>query len=169
MNAQEFISNCRKLIGTPYSECDCIGVIRKAAGISCAGTNWLWRSINNSAKYRYLTQRCSPPAASLLDGELVFKISNGIPSGYEDEPNCYHVGVYVGGNRVLHSSPSTGVREAEYNPSEWQGSGLLKQVEYSSGESGGAEIGNFPDSYNALVDKLSEIVKELEAIINDLQ
>ena len=57
MTSYEFISNAEMLIGQPYTKVDCIGVIRKSLNIACQGTNWLWRSINNSSKYRYLTER----------------------------------------------------------------------------------------------------------------
>ena len=62
---EDAIAAARALIGTPYSELDCINlikrVIRTAPGgvpwYTTAGTNALWVSANASAKYRDLTWR----------------------------------------------------------------------------------------------------------------
>ena len=63
VKAPDAIATARALIGTPYSELDCINlikrVIRTAPGgvtsYTTAGTNTLWRSATASAKYRDLT------------------------------------------------------------------------------------------------------------------
>lgn len=125
MNTTEFINNVRNLIGKSYDEVDCIGVIRKALGIKYQGTNWLWRSYKNSAKYKYLDSRSIGVNATTPNtGELMFKIRDNVPSGYSDKPDCYHVGV-IDGTSVIHSSPSTGVRREPYDPYNWNGSGIL--------------------------------------------
>lgn len=137
MDNLEFVKNARELIGLSYSNCDCIGVVRNAANIRCSGTNWLWRSYTMSKKYQYLYERHTGPILHLpaVPGALVFKIAwDEIPKGYSDKPNCYHVGVIGSdGKTVIHSSPKTGVREEELRPDEWDGWGLLKQIDYSSG------------------------------------
>lgn len=127
-----FIERVRALIGKPYSECDCKDVIAKALGIRFAGTNWLWRSVDNSTKYRYLKERYQyePPIHELLPGDILFKIRSCIPNGYNDLPDAYHVSVYAGDGAIIHSSPKTGVRVDEYRPGEWEGYGRMKQVEY---------------------------------------
>ena len=136
MDNLEFVKNACELIGLTYSICDCIGVVRNAANIRCSGTNWLWRSAGMSEKYKYLQNRHNTsPNYPMIPGALVFKIAWGeIPQGYSDTPNCYHVGVIgSNGKTVIHSSPKTGVREEELRPGEWDGWGLLKQIDYSSG------------------------------------
>ena len=127
-----FIANVRLLIGKSYAECDCKDVICQSLGIRMAGTNWLWRSINNSSKYRYLTARWRkiPLESELLPGDILFKIRDEIPIGYTDHPDAYHVGVYCGNGIVIHSSPSTGVREDSYVRGRWHGFGRMKQVDY---------------------------------------
>lgn len=130
---KQFCENALTLLGQPYSVIDCIGVVRRAAGIACQGTNWLWRSYKNAAKYKYLKDRKlgQVDSESYIDGLLVFKIKeNQIPDGYDDKPNCYHVGVLYEGN-VIQSNPSTGVYMSPFRPEEWQGYGKLKQVEYT--------------------------------------
>lgn len=57
MKNQLFLDRVKSLIGTPYESCVCDAVIRNALNISFKGTNWLFRSINNYSKYRYLTER----------------------------------------------------------------------------------------------------------------
>lgn len=130
----EFVENVKDLVGMPYSSCDCKDVICKALGIKMAGTNWLWRSIKNSSKYRYLVERAQYPilTVDLVPGDILFKIRDGVPAGYSDPPDAYHVGVYIGLGRIIHSSPKTGVRIGEYIYGAWQGWGRMKQVEYES-------------------------------------
>lgn len=129
----EFVDGVKALIGTPYAKCDCKDVIAKPLGIRFAGTNWLWRSNRNSSKYRYLIERVKYSQLSdyLKPGDILFKIRDGIPDGYNDSPDAYHVAVYIGDGKIIHSSPSTGVREDDYIYGAWQGWGQMKQVEYS--------------------------------------
>lgn len=128
----EFVEGVKALIGTPYSQCDCKDVIARPLGIRFAGTNWLWRSIKNSSKYRYLVSRVQSPVPTdgLKPGDILFKIRDKVPGGYDDQPDAYHVSVYIGNGRIVHSSPSTGVREDDYVFGSWQGWGVMKQVEY---------------------------------------
>ena len=131
MRADEFCRRCFDLIGKPYSQIDCIGVVRTAAGIRCQGTNWLWRSYDSRGKYQYLIERLdrAPELSEVRDGLLVFRIAwNEKPSGYDDRPNCYHVGVIYGA-KVIQSQEKSGVYMKDYNPGEWQGAGWLKMIE----------------------------------------
>lgn len=131
MENKLFCDRVLKLIGLPYTECDCIGVVRRAAQIRCQGTNWLWRSYNNSGKYKYLTQRMDRPPTmnELTDGLLVFRIKwNEIPRDYNDRPNCHHVGIIIGRD-VVQSQESKGVYKKPYSVNEWDGCGWLKQVD----------------------------------------
>lgn len=136
MNQHTFVKNALSLLGLTYNQCDCIGVIRKAANIRCEGTNWLWRSISNSPKYRYLIERSTKPLNPALyeDGLLLFRIKeNVIPPGYSDPPDCHHVGVLgldSGEWCVIQSNPGPGVYCSKFNPDEWDGWGRLKQIEY---------------------------------------
>lgn len=133
MKASEFIAKARALIGTPYEKCDCIGVIRKSLSIECQGTNWLYRSVKNASKYRYLNERfISDYQNYLVPGMVVFKVNfDKVPSGYTDQPDAYHIGVFTG-STVIHS-PGSGktVCEIPFDKSSWQAAGKMKQVEYS--------------------------------------
>lgn len=132
MHTNIFLSNVRNLIGFPYAKVDCIGVVAKALNIRCAGTNWLFRSVNNSSKYRYLTELHKTSESVPPAGAVLFKVRDKIPAGYSDKPDAYHCGVLDVDGYVIHSSPSTGVRK-DYNShySQWSYYGLMKQVDYS--------------------------------------
>ena len=101
------VRTARSLIGTPYSEIDCIRlivmIIRRTAGgdpdYRCEGTNWLWRSIKNSSKYRHLTwQQESTEGAKA--GMLAFK---------RDGDDVHHVGFVTAEGTVIHSSSVKGM------------------------------------------------------------
>lgn len=142
-----FLREVKNLIGKGYDECVCDAVIRRALNISFKGANWLFRSINNSSKYRYLTERhkcgdgTTPPP-----GAVVFKTDeNKIPKGYEDKPDAYHCGVVDEDGYVIHSSPKTGVRKDMTSRwTNWDYWGLMKQVEYDS-ENDYGDVNNVDD------------------------
>lgn len=154
----DFVKRARGLKGIPYNTCDCIGVVINALGRKMAGTNWLWRSIKNSAKYRFLCLRVhgSPYVEELLPGDLLFKINNNaIPDGYTDKPNCYHVGVYSGENTVIHSTPSIGVREEPLNVSDWDGWGRLTDIQYQESDTVKPELSD-RELLEAIYNKIME-------------
>lgn len=135
MNNIEFIEKVRGLIGKSYSECDCAAVVRKPLNIQFSGTNWLFRSINNSPKYRYIKELhiCGDGTVPPM-GAVVFKTDGTrIPKGYNDRPDAYHCGVVDEDRYVIHSSPKTGVRKDMTSKwSQWNYWGLMKQVEYTN-------------------------------------
>ena len=106
IKTQDAIDTARALIGTPYSELDCINlikrVIRTAPGgvtsYTTAGTNSLWKSYDMSAKYRDLTWR-QEGIQGARAGMLAFKRSG---------ENVHHVGLVTGDGTVIHSSSARG-------------------------------------------------------------
>lgn len=136
MSGREFAQRAKELIGLSYEQCDCIGVVRKALGLRIQGTNWLWRSVENSTKYRYLTNRKSVPPDNdkLQDGLVLFRIKwDVIPEGYKDKPDAHHVGVLIYENglwSVIQSNPKTGVCLSDYHAAQWDGYGMMKYVQY---------------------------------------
>lgn len=151
----EFIDNAKKLIGISYNECDCAAVIRKSLNINFSGTNWLFRSLNNSSKYKYITElhKCgdgvTPPP-----GSVVFKADeNKIPEGYNDKPDAYHCGVVDSDGYIIHSSPKTGVRKDMASRwTDWNYWGLMKQVEYTNKN---VYDGSSDDGYSSTSDSIS--------------
>ena len=113
---------CKAQIGTSYDVMDCIKLIvngiRKADGAdgeslsyTCGGTNELWRSINQSGKYRYVTEIVGIDEAKkrgmLVPGRLMVIWEPGHNEKYNDElGDCSHIGVYVGDAdcEAVHSS-----------------------------------------------------------------
>jgi len=114
VEAKDAIAAARALIGTPYSEMDCINlikrVIRKApggvSGYTTAGTNTLWDSLHASAKYRDLTWR-QEGIAGARAGMLAFKKKGG---------DVHHVGLATGDGTVIHSSSAQGGRGVVETP-----------------------------------------------------
>ena len=106
VRTKDAIAAARALIGTPYSELDCIGlivrVIRTSPGgvtnYRTAGTNTLWASYEASAKYRDLIWR-QVGLFGAEPGMLAFKKS-GI--------DVHHVGLVTERGTVIHSSSAKG-------------------------------------------------------------
>lgn len=106
VKTMDAIRTARSLLGTPYSELDCIGlivrVIRTSPGgvgaYRTAGTNTLWRSATASAKYRDLTWR-QEGIAGARAGMLTFK---------RRSTDVHHVGLVTGDGTVIHSSSAAG-------------------------------------------------------------
>ena len=114
IKAKDAISVARSLIGTPYSELDCINLIKKVIrtapggvpGYTTAGTNALWKSFRSASKYRDLLKQqdsIENPAA----GMIAFK-ANG-----ED---FHHAGIVTDEGTVIHSSSTQGGRGVVETP-----------------------------------------------------
>lgn len=120
----------RSMIGTPYSEMDCMALIvqiirRSPGGIKgyrCQGTNWLWVSAGSSGKYRHLTKRREGISGAKA-GMLAFK-----RYGLEDEG---HVGLVTGEGTVIHASSEHGsVVETTLSASQgWDLLGVHRYIE----------------------------------------
>ena len=106
IKATDAIAAARALIGTPYSEIDCINlikrVIRTAPGgvpwYTTAGTNALWASYISSDKYRDIIWR-QEGIAGARAGMLAFKKHGG---------DVHHVGLVTERGTVIHSSSAAG-------------------------------------------------------------
>ena len=152
IKAQDAIDVARALIGTPYSELDCINlikaVIRRAPGgvpwYTTAGTNALWASYGASAKYRDLTWR-QDGIAGARPGMLAFKRHGG---------DVHHVGLVTERGTVIHSSSARGQVVETALDESWQ---LLAQHRYIEvGGATGDEEGNMDVLYKAVVDTLRD-------------
>ncbi len=114
IKAKDAIRIARSLIGTPYSELDCINLIKKVirsapGGVktyTTAGTNALWRSYDMSAKYKDLTWR-QEGLAGAQAGMIAFKA---------DGEDYHHVGIVTDAGTVIHSSSTQGGRGVVETP-----------------------------------------------------
>lgn len=130
IQAEEAIRVARGLIGTAYSELDCINlvkkVIRTAPGgdkrYTTAGTNELWNSFDSVPKYRHLIWRQSGISGA-KPGMLAFM---GVGTG-----DVSHTGLVTERGTVIHSSKSRGgVVETELTAKAgWNGLGVHQVIE----------------------------------------
>ena len=130
ITSSEAIRMARGLIGTPYSELDCINLIKKiirtapggVSGYTTAGTNALWNSDANSAKYRDLTWK-QEGIHGAKPGMLAFM---GVHTG-----DTNHVGIVTEQGTVVHSSKSSGkvVEKLLDGSAGWNGLGRHRYIE----------------------------------------
>ena len=144
IRAEDAIRTARSLIGTPYSELDCIGlivrVIRTSPGgvgaYRTAGTNTLWRSATASAKYRDLTWR-QEGIAGARAGMLTFK---------RRSTDVHHVGLVTGEGTVIHSSSAAGKVVETALDSSWKLLAVHRYIEVEELPSGGSLEGETEDT-----------------------
>lgn len=106
IKADDAIRTARSMIGTPYAQLDCIGLIVRVirtspggvANYRTAGTNSLWRSIDKSAKYRDLTWQQAG----------IYGAQAGMLSFKKNGNDIHHVGLVTGEGTVIHSSSAKG-------------------------------------------------------------
>lgn len=129
IQAEEAIRAARGLIGTAYSELDCINlikeVIRTCAGgdkrYTTAGTNELWNSFDSAPKYRHLIWR-QAGISGAKPGMLAFM---GVGTG-----DVSHTGLVTERGTVIHSSKSRGsvVETALTAKAGWNGLGVHRMI-----------------------------------------
>ena len=124
------LRTARGLLGTSYDELDCINLIKKVIRVSAggeksyttAGTNALWESDANSAKYRDLTWK-QEGISGAKAGMLAFM---GVGTG-----DVNHVGLVTEKGTVIHSSKSRGgtVETELTEKNGWNGLGKHRHIE----------------------------------------
>ena len=129
IETNEAIRTARGLIGTTYSELDCINLIKKVIrtapggdkSYTTAGTNDLWNSADSAPKYRDLTWR-QEGFSGAKPGMLAFM---GVGTG-----DVSHVGLVTDAGTVIHSSKSRGcVVETALTAREgWNGLGVHRMI-----------------------------------------
>ena len=129
IQAEEAIRVARGLIGTAYSELDCINLVKKVIRISAggdkryttAGTNELWNSFDSAPKYRHLIWRQSGISGA-KPGMLAFM---GVGTS-----DVSHTGLVTEQGTVIHSSKSRGgVVETELTAKDgWNGLGVHRNI-----------------------------------------
>ena len=123
------IRAARGLIGTAYSELDCINLIKKvirtcAGGdkrYTTAGTNALWDSDSKRGRYRDLTWK-QASISGAKPGMLAFM---GVGTG-----DVSHTGLVTERGTVIHSSKSWGgvVETALTEKAGWNGLGVHRMI-----------------------------------------
>lgn len=159
----------KSLMGRPYKEIDCIKLvvlsIRNGVGASgesrdycCGGCNELWRSLNASGKYRYVTERIELNEAIskglLLTGALLAIWEPGYNTKYEDfEGDCSHIGIYVGDRdcEVIHSSQTRECVAASTLKNGWTHVLIHRLIDLGADESTGMDYTPLERPYEATV------------------
>jgi hypothetical protein len=134
IDAQVAVRTAREYLGengtirTPYAQMDCIGFIRELVhkcpggqpGWRCAGTNSLWRSHDQTGKYRDLTWRQEG-----LEGARA-----GMLAFIREGSDVSHVGLCTGEGTVIHSSKSRGgvVETPLSSRNLWSALGILRHI-----------------------------------------
>lgn len=141
IKTSEAIRTARALIGTPYSELDCINLIKKvirtAPGgdkkYTTAGTNDLWNSFDSVSKYRHLIWR-QAGISGAKPGMLAFM---GVGTG-----DVSHTGLVTERGTVIHSSKSRGgvVETALTEKNGWNGLGAHRMIGVDYSEGGKTEV-----------------------------
>lgn len=145
IQAEEAIRTARALIGTAYSELDCINlvkkVIRTAPGgdkrYTTAGTNELWNSFDSVPKYRHLIWR-QAGISGAKPGMLAFMgVGTNVGTG-----DVSHTGLVTECGTVIHSSKSRGgvVETALTAKAGWNGLGVHRMIGADYSEGGKTEV-----------------------------
>jgi len=150
------VRTARSLIGTPYSEMDCIRlivmIIRRTPGgdpdYRCEGTNWLWRSIKNSSKYRHLTWQ-QEGVSGAKAGMLAFK---------RDGDDIHHVGFVTDRSTVIHSSSVKGMVVETPLDNSWHL--LAKHKDLLTDESGSVDTETMPDDTGEDTNVFTSLTRE---------
>ena len=129
IETSEAIRTARALIGTAYSELDCINLIKKVIrtapggdkNYTTAGTNDLWDSDSKSGRYRDLTWK-QEGISGAKAGMLAFM---GVGTG-----DVNHTGLVTECGTVIHSSKSRGdvVETALTEKAGWNGLGEHRMI-----------------------------------------
>ena len=129
IETSEAIRTARALIGAPYSELDCINLIKKVIrtapggdkNYTTAGTNALWNSDSKSAKYRDLTWK----QEGISGAKAAMLAFMGVGTG-----DVNHTGLVTERGTVIHSSKSRGcVVETELTEKRgWNGLGKHRMI-----------------------------------------
>ena len=150
IKAKDAILEARKQLGTPYSQLDCINlikwIIRTAPGgvinYTVAGSNTLWRSFDSSAKYRDITWRQTGISGARA-GMLAFKATGS---------DFHHAGIVTDRKTVIHSSSTQGGRGVVETPllgSEgWTHLAIHKHIEAAddAAEGQGTPVASYKDT-----------------------
>lgn len=141
IQAEAAIRSARGLIGTAYSELDCINLIKKVIRTSAggdrryttAGTNALWDSDSKCGRYRDLTWK-QTGISGAKPGMLAFM---GVGTG-----DVSHTGLVTERGTVIHSSKSRGgvVETALTKKNGWNGLGAHRMIEVDYPEGGKTEV-----------------------------
>lgn len=163
----EYVNQARdgNYVGIPYAELDCQGFVERV--LRDTGHIWHnWRGSNHMYR-EAIVERKTFNDNGIVPGCWVFKVrydGGEKERGYYDElGNAYHVGLYMGGGLVMHST-NGGVQWGDYT-SAWTHWGRVKDVQYTDEVFSETEVIEVKTEYlRAILDELATI----EAYVRDM-
>lgn len=160
--ASDFVryADDEKWIGIPYDRWDCQQFVEEM--LRGVGVRYNWRGSNHMWR-EAVTDRREKAVASMIPGEWVFTVKNDggeKARGYNDDMgNAAHVGIYLGNNRVIHSSAG-GVQWGNASDSRWTHSAKCKLLLYDAASE--------KSDLEELITKIIKTYKEMEGMIDEL-
>lgn len=153
-------ANQRKWIGIPYEQWDCqkyVEQMLKGVGAfhDWRGSNDMWRNaLSNKGTIAEMKQR---QGGQLKPGTWLFTIKHDgkeDKSRYKDGVNAAHVGIYIGGGRVMHSTTG-GVQADVIDSKRWTHAGECKLLDYGTANNDKSDMDKVKQAYNLL----GEVIK----------
>ena len=141
IETSEAIRSARGLIGTAYSELDCINLIKKVIRTSAggdkryttAGTNELWNSFDSAPKYRHLIWRQS--------GDFRREGGHaGVHGRWHGRRESHRAGDGAGHGHPLKQEPGRRGRNRADGKAGWNGLGVHRMIGVDYSEGGKAEV-----------------------------
>lgn len=138
ITAERFIEQARtgNYLNIPYNKLDCQGFVEKV--LADCGYHYDWRGSNHMWREALSKKYKISDIADIPAGAWVFTVKNDggeVERGYHDnEGNASHVGIYLGGSDVMHSTKnnkSDGVQMDKITSARWTHYGLAKIIDYS--------------------------------------
>lgn len=129
-------------IGTPYSKLDCQAFVERVMkDLDCLPVNW--RGSNHMWRDAVYNRTKIVDSSLIPVGAWVFTVKDDgkeREKGYYDNlKNAVHVGIYLGNNRVIHSTSTpdqNGVQYSDIWDKRWTHFALCKYLDYSEQKEG---------------------------------
>lgn len=134
VSADKFVTQARNggYIGIPYSSLDCQAFVEKV--LKDCGETHDWRGSNHMWREALSEKGKIKSWADIPAGAWLFTVKNDggeKARGYNDsEGNAAHVGIYLGGQDVMHSTTG-GVQWDTIASARWTHYGLCKYIDYT--------------------------------------
>lgn len=137
VTAQQYVEQARTgdYLGIPYSELDCQAFVEKV--LADCGLRYDWRGSNDMWRNAVTDRHLIENIADVPAGAWLFTIKDDggeVERGYHDDmKNAAHVGIYLGGGDVMHSTKtnkSNGVQMDKITSKRWTHWAKCKYLNY---------------------------------------
>ena len=141
ITAQRFVQQARdgNYLGIKYEQLDCQAFVERV--LKDCGEKYNWRGSNHMWREAVHDRHKITSIEEIPAGALVFTVKDDggekDKGYYDDMKNAKHVGIYLGGMEVEHSTrnnTSNGVQMDSITSSRWTDYALLNCVDYGKSE-----------------------------------